>query len=204
LLNEAVRVSRDTVATTPPGHADHAGHLSNLGSVLCAVFVRTGEPAVLQEAIQVGREGVAASPSDNPNHAMYLSNLGTALSLLFRLTGERAVLAEGRECYTAATDALAAPVDLRVAAAHAAAELSLAAGDHDHAMAMVELAAGLLGLLTPRRLQRSDRQHRITSVSGLANTVATAAIAAGRLERAVELLEQVRGRLITDTPRHPR
>ena len=67
------------------------------------------------------------------------------------------------------------------------------------ALAAAEAAVELLPQVTPRSLARADREHQLSEVGPLAGVAAAAAIAAGRPERAVELLEQTRGVLVADT-----
>lgn len=198
-LEEAVCVQREAVAATPAGHEAHAMHLSNLVLSLRTLFERTEAVELLRESIQLGSAAVSHTPPDNPSLALYLTNLGGAQWSLFNRTADAAALAEARKCFAKAAGLMSAAVDVRAAAARYAADADLAAGDHVHALAMAELAVELLALVAPRRLRRGDRQHRVVSLHGIATTVATAAIAAGRPERAVEMLEQTRGFLIADT-----
>jgi hypothetical protein len=195
----AVNALQYAVDIAADDHPDRAGLLSNLVGGLCVLFEQTGEPALLWGAVRAGRAAVAATGDDHPDLAGRLTNLGGALRLLFERTGEQGLLHESQKCWADAATLVSARVGVRVAAARWAADVALMAGDATHALAMAELATELLGLMTPRRLHRDDRQHQAVRLSGLAATVATAAIAAGQPQRAVELLEQVRGRLITDT-----
>ena len=80
------------MASTPAGHPDRAGSLSNLGAALAIRFARTGELADLDAAIDLLRQAVATAPPGHPGHAMCLSNLGGALRTRFARTGELADL----------------------------------------------------------------------------------------------------------------
>ncbi|MDF2258350.1 CHAT domain-containing protein [Streptantibioticus ferralitis] len=196
---QAVQIAREAVRATAPDHPNLAPRLSTLGNALRKLVDQGGDQAVLEEAVQVGRDAVSATPPDHPNRAMYLNNLGISLQSLFEWGGGPAVLEEGRNCCATAAGIASASVATRVSAARLAASLDLLAGEHDHAVEMAELAVELLPRLAPRALARADREHRIVSIAGLASAAATAAIAAGRPERAVELLEQTRGVLLADT-----
>jgi hypothetical protein len=197
--DEAVRMSSRAVQVTPAGHPRLGALLSNLGSGLGTRFERTAEMTDLDAAVTHLRRAVQASPADHPDLGGRLVSLGDALRARFERIGEMEVLVECRRCYAAAWAVESGPVDVRVVAARRAADMDLVAGETAHALVMAERAVELLPLLAPRRLQRSDRRHRVTRLKGLASTVAAAALAAGHPDRAVELLEQTRGLMITDT-----
>lgn len=199
VLDDAVAVARQAVAESPDNHRNRGMYLSNLATALGRQFDRTSDLAVLNDAIAVARQAVAVTRDDHPNRSAYLSNLANALRRRFEHTREPAVLNQARVSFADALLAALSPVDIRLQAARGAIETDLLAGDVDHALAMAELAVSLLSLVAPRRLYRSDRQHRITSIAGLASTVATAALIAGQSDRAVELLEQTRGLLVAET-----
>jgi tetratricopeptide (TPR) repeat protein len=199
VLAEAIDVAREAV-TANTGNDPHRGdYLSNLGTVLLTWFEHTGDIAVLSESIRAKKHAVAVAPDSHPNRVSYMLNLGNTMRSQFEQTGDLTVLNEARQWFANAAHEMSGAVDVRILAARRAVDADLRANDVNHALEMAELAVRLLGLVAPRRLRRSDRQHRITSVAGLASTVATAALEAGRSDRAVELLEQARGLLIADT-----
>ncbi|PSL52110.1 tetratricopeptide repeat protein [Saccharothrix carnea] len=198
-LDEAVEHFRLAADTTPGDHVRHGMHLLNLSIALSTRFRMTKLFGDLDEAIRLGERSVAVTPAAHPSRCGRLSNLGSVVLELFERTADRRVLDRARQCFTDAWAVEAGPVHLRVDAAQRAAEADLTAGDVAHAFTMAERAVELLGLVAPRRLRRPDRQHRIADLAGLPATVAAAALAAGKADRAVELLEQTRGLLITDT-----
>lgn len=198
-FDEAVHVARLAVQATHPDHRNVSGRLSNLGIALQLRFEHTGDMSSLDEAIQISRQAVHAAPPGHRDRCVILANLGSILRDRYERTGEADMLAESRHCFADAWAVESAAIDNRVAAARRGADVDLIAGDAAHALIMAERAVELLPLLVPRRLSRADRSHRITTRAGLAETVATAAIAAGHPERAIELLEQTRGLLLTDT-----
>jgi hypothetical protein len=204
VLEDAIQVSREAVASTPPSRPHEvsvrptrAAHLSVLSTTLRTLFDHTGDVTVLGDAIRVAREALRNTTQFHRDHAAHLAVLGTTLRTLFDRTGEVPAWEEARTCYVQAAGMESAAADVRLSAAHQAIALDLAPGTD--AMDMAEQAADLLPLVAPRRLLRPDRAHRITQFAGLASTIATAAITAGHPDRAVELLEQTRGLLITDT-----
>ena len=200
LLEEAVQASRVAVAATPAGHPDHAKYLSNLGAALQRQSGQTEETALLAEAVQASRDAVAATPADHPDIAGRLTNLGIALQVLSGHTGDTLALAEAGQCFTQAAESSGARASVRITAYRAVAELSdQAVGSPGDALAAVEAAVGLLPQVAPRLLVRSDREYSLGRLASLAGRAAAAAVAAGRPDRAVELLEQTRGVLVAET-----
>ncbi|UJW32509.1 CHAT domain-containing protein [Saccharothrix sp. AJ9571] len=197
-LDEAVDIGRHAVRDIPYGHPRYFDCLSSLGNALQARFEQTGDLANLDEAVDIGRHAVRDIPYHHPRHGECLFNLGNALQARFERTREAEVVEECRRRYADASAVKSSPADVRVMAAHGAADMDLVVGDAVHALAMAERAVHLLPLLAPRRQQRSDRRHRRTRLASLASTVAAAAVAAGYPDRAVELLEQTRSLLFTD------
>jgi tetratricopeptide (TPR) repeat protein len=88
LLDTAIELFHDTAATSPPGHPNHPGNLSNLGVALCIRFERTGQQTDLDQAITALREAVDTIPPEHPDHPVPLSNLGLALVARFERTGQ--------------------------------------------------------------------------------------------------------------------
>ena len=86
-LDEAIELSREALALTPPDSPDRAGRLSNLGSGLQTRYERAGRPADLDEAIERGREALALTPPDSPDRAALLSNLGGGLQTRYARAG---------------------------------------------------------------------------------------------------------------------
>jgi hypothetical protein len=212
VLTEAVETARRAVTATDRHHPAYGPHLSNLGLALQAQYRHTGREAALTDAITAGREAVEATPVDHPDRALYLSNLATGLQALSERTGqadaERSiVVAEARIRYAeAARNENARPI-VRIGAYSALAALPALSPDAEEQstppppdeLAAVEAAVGLLPLVTPRTLARSDREHGLGRLGPLAALAAATAVAAGLPERAVELLEQARGVLVADT-----
>jgi hypothetical protein len=80
-LDSSVGPVRRAAEQTPAGHSRKSERLSNLVSVLVALFECDGDPATLDEAIRTGREAVAAA---SPRHAQYATCLFGLASGLFR------------------------------------------------------------------------------------------------------------------------
>jgi len=80
-LDSSVGPIRHAAEQTPAGHSRKSERLSNLVSVLVALFECDGDPATLDEAIRTGREAVAAA---SPHHAQYATCLFGLAYGLFR------------------------------------------------------------------------------------------------------------------------
>jgi len=196
ILAEAVQAGRDSVAAVPADHPDRAAGLQNLGRTLVMQHHRTGDLAVLAEAVQVGRDSVAATPVDHPRRAVSLHLLGGALFALHHRTKERAALTEAQNALANGAASPTAPVMIRVGCGLGSSECAILAGEPTVALSAMEKVVELLPQFVSRALSRQDREHGLGELAGLASEVAAAAVAAGRPERAVELLEQTRGILL--------
>lgn len=119
-LEEAVEIGRQTVAATGPGHPDHSGMLSQLGTSLMTRgnYDQTRSVSDLDEAITCFRRAVAEAPSAGPFRAMYLSNLSSALQSRFAESGDLASLDEAIDANRRALTILP-PGDPRLAAMRA-------------------------------------------------------------------------------------
>jgi CHAT domain-containing protein len=200
LLAEAVQAGRAAVAATPQDDPGYTRSLSNLGLALRTLFARNQDIAVLTEAAKVGRAAVTLTPGDHPDRSAFLNNLGNSLRGLSDRTGDAGLLAEAMRCYAQAADNAAAPILARVDAfRHIAALAARDVAGSEKALAAAEAAVALLPELAPRTLARGDREHQLSRLGSLAGVAAATAVAAGRPERAVELLEQTRGVLVADT-----
>jgi tetratricopeptide (TPR) repeat protein len=200
LLEEAANAHRAAVAAAPPGHADHARWLSNLGGTLIRLYERTGRRDVLDEALQRCREAEAASRDDRAERGGILVNLGIALTTRAEADQpDEASADQARACFRQAADLAEAPTAVRIQAARELARLAIAADKPDEALGALETAVELAERLHSTALLRKDRQHWLSRLGGLPAQAAAAALAAGKPQRAVELLEQTRAVLVTET-----
>ena len=86
-LEEAIRLARQAVDTTPGDHPNLAAYLSNLGTKLSHQYKRTGKIDNLEEAIQVAQQAVKVTPQDHPDLAGFLNNLGNKLESRYERAG---------------------------------------------------------------------------------------------------------------------
>ncbi|GKQ37457.1 CHAT domain-containing protein [Streptomyces sp. A012304] len=200
-LNAAITALREAVEATPTKHPDQTP-LHNLGATLRARYERTGDLVDLNAAITALREAVEATPAGHPDQAAYLSNLGTALLLRFERTEDAAELGEATSAFAEAWAVVSAAPALRIRAAWAVASL-IVESDVRMASDMAEAAVLLLPEVTPRQLQRSDQQHVLGGLAGLAAVAAALALddprgtPQERATRALRLLEAGRAVLLS-------
>jgi tetratricopeptide (TPR) repeat protein len=199
-LAEAVRVTREAVTATGPGSAKRASCLSNLAELLRTLSNRMHDPAILTEAARAAEEAVAGTPADQPDRTSHLINLGHVLAAQASQSGDRATLARAQACFADAARNTAAPVLHRIRAYQQAADLApVTGGTPTKALDLIESAVALLPLVDTRVLARADQEHTVANLASLSGQVASVAVAAGRPDRAIELLEQTRGIMVADT-----
>lgn len=200
-LDDAVRLSREAVAAVPSGDAtNRALFVTNLLITLQAAHRRTGEVKILMEAAAVGRQALADVPmTGGAVQAKAWEALGDVLTALGNKTKDRLAIAEARNCSVKAAGALGAATITRIEAYRRLGREEMCVGSHEKALAAFESAVELVPQLAPRTLSRSNREHSLAQMTGLAAEAAAAAVAAGQPERAVELLEQTRGLLFGQT-----
>ena len=188
-FNAAVETGRRAVAATAPGHPERAARLANRCNALRIHGERHGGLGSFDEAVRVGRQAVAATPADHPDLAGRLLNLGNALTHRHTLTRAVADFEDAIAARRAAAELATAPVTVRVGAAREWGDTAAAEARWDLAREGYAIGVRLLPLVAWRGLSRTGQEARIAEWAGLASDAAACAIAAGRLEQAVELLE---------------
>jgi tetratricopeptide (TPR) repeat protein len=191
-LNAAIAVLREAVQATPVGHPGRSVRMHNLGAAHRSRFERVGDPADLDYALSIAREALDATPANHPDRVRRLHNLGLALRARFKELGDRADARAALRMWQEAAAIETASTSLRMNAAEAWGELAASAGDWSTATDGYAKAVALLPLLTWRGVSRGSRERLLADRHGLATNAAACAIAAGRLEHAVELLESGR------------
>jgi hypothetical protein len=198
LAQTAVDSGKEALSVMPRSRPDRARFLGNLGAALHTLFERTGDPALLDDALDHTRQAIDALPPGHAERGMYANNLGNFLRAHPDRAGSPAPLADAYAAYTEACENTAATPRIRIAAYRNRAGLDIEAARPGAALESLEQAIELIQSLAPRSLRFADREHVLGQLSGLAGECCTAALAAGRPEYAVELLEQTRGLLAAD------
>jgi tetratricopeptide (TPR) repeat protein len=196
-LHESVRKGRESVDILPASHPDRGPTSSNLGAALTVRYQQTGRPDDLKAAIAAYREAIDATSPDQPNRAMMLGNLGDSLVAGFEQTGDRANLTAAIEAKREAAAVTGAQPWMRAGAARGWGWAAGVLEDWPDAVRGFEKAADLLGLIAPRSLDRSDQEHLLEGLDGMAGQAAACCVRAGQPDRAIELLEQARGILLS-------
>ncbi|MFI6264178.1 CHAT domain-containing protein [Micromonospora sp. NPDC051006] len=224
-LDEAITLPVREWDALPEASPDRYRLLTNLGNALLLRFrdSRSGRDAV--RLLTVYRAAVAALPTGHPDRTMCLSNLAGAIETIARppdepdaarsaggAAADRAAdragqpddvalpvvdLAEAAEALRDAAAVEAAPSVLRAHAAARYAAHAAAAGDLPAALDGYATAIELIDLFAWHGMDPDDQARLLARFPGLAGDAAAVAIALGRPERAVELLEYGRGVLLT-------
>lgn len=191
-IDEAVRLHDEAAELFPAGHPLRAQLLSALGGALQARFASRGEGRDLDRAVAACEAALEATPDGHPSKSTRRFNLGSVLETRYgqthKATDLRKALNEWR--HTVA-DPLA-PAWLRINAGARWGTAAAAQQDWNEATHGFEGAVRLLPVLASRRTSRTTREALVGGWSGLAADAAASAVAAGRPENAVSLLEQGR------------
>jgi hypothetical protein len=197
LLREAVDVhERAADAGGPPDV--HARALSNLAAALREQAEQAGDPPeLLRRAADAARAAVAAAPDGNYQKSLHRANFGGLLLTLG--PADPAAYREAAAVLKATALDAESPVFLRVNAARGWGQAGTGEGNPAAALEAYALGVSLLPRLVPASLRRADREHQLSVFFGLSGQAAAAALAAGQPRQAVELLEQSRCLLLTET-----
>ncbi|KDR67694.1 hypothetical protein GALMADRAFT_257969 [Galerina marginata CBS 339.88] len=206
-LEDAISSHRKALALRPPGHSDHSSSLNNLANALETRFRQLGGIEDLEDAITSHREALALFPPGHPNRSSSLNNLANALDVWFRQLDQIADLDELFTLYQQAAHDLSSSSWDRLRAT-----LNWAASSRRyHHRSIISAYVISFHLLDRCFFSRPTVQLQHKFLAGaeipksLASDAATAAIDAGDLVVAVELLEQGRAILWSKIEgyRHP-
>ncbi|MFF7128807.1 CHAT domain-containing protein [Streptomyces sp. NPDC008240] len=196
-LTAAVEASSSALkAGTVPDYL-RPGLLRGAAEALSAYAKHFEKPAALVKAVGLLREADQLLPDGHPDRTGILTSLGIALRDLSAGKEDSAGRAQAVATLRAAAAVPTAPVGDRALAASLAG--AIAADDLDFTTATDSYAVALeqLELAVWRGLERPDRENLIAKFPSLVTDAAACAVRAGQKERAVELLEQGRGILLS-------
>ncbi|WNI21320.1 CHAT domain-containing protein [Streptomyces sp. ITFR-16] len=209
-LDRAVKLGREALESTAPGEALYATSLSNLGLALRTRDAMGADgtgprtPADLDEAIGLSERALATVPADAPERAVFQVVAALALRDRARYDTDRAPEGSGAGRLGQALDAareaaehVRADVPTRLRAGLLWSDIAASAGRYGDATAAFETVIALLPRLAGRELRRADQEDRLGRYTGIAADAAACALAEGATERAVALLEQGRGVLLS-------
>ncbi|MGW6568602.1 CHAT domain-containing protein [Streptomyces sp. NPDC054975] len=196
-LDEAIGLLEEAVEHAPYGDPVLAVVLSNLGSARLTRHHHSPEDGLLEQAVSDVGRAVWSAPEGSSAHGTYLKAYGDALRALHHQDGDPGVLRAAEDAYRQAAGTKAMPAYERVLAAWDWGAAAAAGLRWDEALRGHERALELLPFAASGRLARRDQERGLSRVRGLAAEAAACAVNAGRPERAVSLLEQGRGVLLS-------
>ncbi|TQM84536.1 tetratricopeptide repeat protein [Saccharothrix saharensis] len=195
VMAEAVGAFRESVAAARRAGLPLDIHLNSLCVALRTSFEHTGNTDILREAVQVGKAAATAVPGNTAHRARALLNLASSAQRLAEEDGSTDARSDARTAFEEVTTLLAAPVQLRITAWWGLGRTCTTA---EEALGAYEQAVELLQQVAPRALAHQDRVHVLSETHQLPAEAASVAIAAGRPDRAVALLERARGTLLAE------
>ena len=206
-LEDAISFHRQALTLRPPGHPGRSTSLNNLAVVLSTRFEQSGRVEDLEDAISFHRQALTLRPPGHPNRSYSLNNLAHVLSTRFEQSGRMEDLEESFTLHEQAANDLSSMPRLQLAAA---VDWAVAARHYHHKSVICAYSASfqilnhcLISYPTVESQQTFLASAHIPRC--LASDAASAAIDAGDLEAAVELLEQ--GRVVLwskmEQYRHP-
>ncbi|MBB3733285.1 CHAT domain-containing protein [Nonomuraea dietziae] len=206
LLDEAIAILREVLDRSPRGEFDRARAAGQLGTALHVRAAMTGRGRHLDGAIRTLRGAAAGAAEDEPVLSITRYHLAQALADRWRRSGdERDREQAAREFAAAASVETAAPAWRAGVAKHWGEFVAEHEGPAAAVLAFAT-AVGLLDAAAWRGMRRQEQERALSGFQGLASDAAACAIAAGRPELAIELLEQGRGvllaQIIDARPRH--
>lgn len=203
-LSRAVSLTKIALAgneSPPITNAERLTLQSNLANFLSRIADRNPSADSIEDAMHAARDVVSKLPRGVGGKQ--LINLGHLLQTAYTsgppTLSRPSLLTEALSVLELATDAQDLPTELRIFAYRALAWACLETGAAERALRACEEAVRLLPPASSMLLWRRDRQHALAQAAGLAAEAAFIAVSAGKHERAVELLEETRGTLLSET-----
>ncbi|GAA4880737.1 CHAT domain-containing protein [Saccharopolyspora cebuensis] len=198
-LAEALRLLRDLLDRLPTGSPLRNRCLAALGHDWQLEFERTGDLQALDRAIAALGRAMRADPLTDSQRAEY--RRWFAELLLVQHDRVRAIgpLRSATEAFAAAAADSADDPLARVLSASRWADAAARIDDWSRALQAAKMAMSLLPEVVSRRLMRTDREHGIAQLAGVAADAAACALQAADADLAVRWLEQGRGVLLGQT-----
>ncbi|KAH6881194.1 CHAT domain-containing protein [Coprinopsis sp. MPI-PUGE-AT-0042] len=192
-IAEAISAQRRAVQLTPKGHADLPAHLNNLGSSFQRRFEHTGDLSDIAEAISAQRRAVQLTPKGHADLPGRLNNLGNSFLCCFECTHSEEDLAASISNYKSAATSTFGPPQLRLKAARSWANLL----NQHHPWSLdilhaFDTALSLIALIAGLEESVQGRYSQLHDIHGIGLKAASAACSLGRVDKAVEWLEQGR------------
>lgn len=196
-LDRALDVGRQAAQRVSAGYRLYERCQLNLALALRVRYEHIRNEADLHEAIDVAQRALADVSADDPGRAGHLLNLALAVYVRYQATGDRTDLRKALASVREAATHPATELSTRVTAGLAWSDIAASASNYTEAVEAFDGVIGLLPQVASSGLRRVDQEHRLGQWTGIAVTAAACAVADARSEKAVALLEQGRGVLLS-------
>ena len=198
-LDHAISTLDREIGTVSDDHPLRHTYLASLGNAWLAKFDVSGNDNALEVAVGYFGRAAEAIPGEHPHRAEYLARLGSALQRKYERSADRDTALAAVAASRSAADISTAPAVIRALAARDWGQVAARMGNAVQAMNGLSTAVNLLDQVAWHGLQRRDQERNLGRFAALACDAAAWAIEAGQPERAVELLEQGRGILLSQS-----
>ncbi|KAF2722835.1 hypothetical protein K431DRAFT_283659 [Polychaeton citri CBS 116435] len=203
-IGTAIKAAQQAVDSTLPHHGDRPGFLNNLGVLLQTRFEQTRDAADLEQAIEIAQQAVKSTPANHSDLTPFLSNLGIYFECRYRLNKSKHEdeqvskqdLAEASRHFLSAFNVGTSEALHRVRAAGLCLDLLALQYRTEEGIELGSKALHLLPLVYTRSLEYNDQTFVVSMFAGLASKLAALLTATGRLEDALESLEQGRAVIV--------
>lgn len=196
-LNRVIDAAEASVAGLPPDDPNRPGYSNLLATALLMRYDATADLDDLDRAGRVCREALDSALPDDPSRYLYLIGLANVLGREFVHRNDRDA---GRAAVALHREVVAnrsAPAFDRTESGKVWGQVAAELDDWPTALEGFAAAVGLLPELVWRGLEHRERRRVLAKLAGLPSQAASAALAVGQPELAIELLEASRGVLLT-------
>ncbi|KDR74447.1 hypothetical protein GALMADRAFT_269334 [Galerina marginata CBS 339.88] len=194
-LGAIISLLEEALTLLPDGHPHRASALGNLGNVVRVRFEKTKDRDDLSRAIELIQTSLSIKGVSGLDRCVTAMNLGIAFCQLFTISEDVSHLNDGVNAFRSAATATTGFVSKKFFSARLWAEYA-DRFNHTSALEAYRIAIELLPLLVAFDADLEHRQKRLlsraTRTDGLAVAAADCALDAGKIEEAVELLEEGR------------
>ncbi|KAJ7609460.1 CHAT domain-containing protein [Roridomyces roridus] len=187
-LNEAIENQKEAISLTHKGDPNIPLYSNNLANSLVLRFQRLNNVDDLNTSVRLRQDCVSLTPENHPDTPLWYNNLAGSLLLRYHHSGDTNDLEEVRFQLGAAACSDVGRTEVRFDAAVAWAHIT---EGREHLTAC-QAALDLLQELAWVGLPITDRHDHIKKAGVFVRSAVTAAIVAGKLEQAVEWMEEGR------------
>ncbi|WP_405589834.1 CHAT domain-containing protein [Streptomyces sp. NBC_01190] len=198
-FREAERAYRAALALLPPDHPDNPRIESTIADLLYHRYEQCGDFAALDESLDLAVKAVRETPRDHHWWPLRAFALARSAQALATFGGPRAdeLRQQAVTHYRAVGAHPAATAQHRMLCEREQAAI-LTEADPATALDALERVIAAIPVTVSRALPQPQRLRAAAQLDGLADRVVEAGLRSGRLDRALELLEQCRAVLFGD------